>query len=89
VEAPAQARAAASVAQRVAARPGEIATREDAIALLDAVCAFLERTEPAHPAPLLIRRARGLLGKDFLAVMQDLAPDSLAQIHLIAGTKPQ
>ncbi|WP_250475583.1 type VI secretion system protein TssA [Caballeronia sp. GAFFF1] len=88
-EAPAQALAAVSVAQRVAARPGEIATREDAIALLDAVCAFLERTEPAHPAPLLIRRARGLLGKDFLAVMQDLAPDSLAQIHLIAGTKPQ
>ncbi|SAK51009.1 type VI secretion system protein TssA [Caballeronia ptereochthonis] len=74
---------------RVAARPGEIATREDAIALLDAVCAFLERTEPTHPAPLLIRRARGLMGKDFLSVMEDLAPDSLAQIHLIAGTKPQ
>ena len=70
-----------------AANPGEIASRDDAIAALDAVCAFLERTEPAHPAPLLIRRARGLLGKDFLAVMQDLAPDSLAQIHLIAGTR--
>jgi type VI secretion system protein ImpA len=73
----------------VAARPGEIATREDAIALLDAVCAFLERTEPAHPAPLLIRRARGWLGKDFLSVMQDLAPESLTQIHLIAGTRPR
>ncbi|WP_175942781.1 type VI secretion system protein TssA [Caballeronia sp. BCC1704] len=70
-------------------RPGEIATREDAIALLDAVCTFLERTEPAHPAPLLIRRARGWLGKDFLSVMQDLAPDSLSHIRLIAGTKPQ
>ncbi|CAL8480026.1 type VI secretion system protein TssA [Caballeronia sp. S22] len=76
-------------APRVAARPGEIATREDAIALLDAVCAFLERTEPAHPAPLLIRRARGWLGKDFLSVMQDLAPESLTQIHLIAGTRPR
>lgn len=85
----AQAFAAGSVAHRVAVRPGEIATREDAIALLDAVCAFLERTEPTHPAPLLIRRARGMMGKDFLSVMQDLAPDSLAQIHLIAGTKPQ
>ncbi|MDR5740969.1 MULTISPECIES: type VI secretion system protein TssA [unclassified Caballeronia] len=74
---------------RGVASPGEIATREQATAALDAVCAFLERTEPASPAPLLIRRARGLIGKDFLAVMQDLAPDSLAQIHLIAGTKPQ
>ncbi|SPB18056.1 hypothetical protein NOV72_05255 [Caballeronia novacaledonica] len=74
---------------RAMARLGEIATREDALAALDAVCAFLERTEPTNPAPLLIRRARGLMGKDFLAVMQDLAPDSLAQIHLIAGTRPQ
>ncbi|SAK88706.1 ImpA-like protein [Caballeronia catudaia] len=74
---------------RAIARPGEIATREDALAALDAVCAFLERTEPTNPAPLLIRRARGLMGKDFLAVMQDLAPDSLAQIHLIAGTRPE
>ncbi|MDR5795213.1 type VI secretion system protein TssA [Caballeronia sp. LZ008] len=75
--------------RRAIARPGEIATRDDALAALDAVCAFLERTEPTNPAPLLIRRARGLMGKDFLAVMQDLAPDSLAQIHLIAGTRPQ
>lgn len=75
--------------QRAIAPPGEIASREDAIAALDAVCAFLERTEPTNPAPLLIRRARGLMGKDFLAVMQDLAPDSLAQIHLIAGTRPE
>ncbi|SAK78086.1 ImpA-like protein [Caballeronia temeraria] len=71
------------------ARSGGIASREDALAALDAVCAFLERTEPTNPAPLLIRRARGLMGKDFLAVMQDLAPDSLAQIHLIAGTRPE
>lgn len=74
---------------RGVARSGEIASREAAIAALDAVCAFLERTEPTSPAPLLIRRARGLIGKDFLAVMQDLAPDSLAQIHLIAGTRPE
>ncbi|SAL29799.1 ImpA-like protein [Caballeronia cordobensis] len=79
----------AGVERRMTARPGEIATREDAVALLDSVCAFLERTEPAHPAPLLIRRARGLMGKDFLSVMRDLAPGSLDQIHLIAGTKPE
>ncbi|KAA0999700.1 type VI secretion system protein TssA [Paraburkholderia panacisoli] len=65
--------------------PGRLATREDAIAMLDAVCAFLERTEPTNPAPLLIRRARALMGKDFIAIMQDLAPDSLPQIHQILG----
>lgn len=69
--------------------PGQLATREDAMAMLDAVCAFLERTEPTNPAPLLIRRARALMGKDFIAIMQDLAPDSLAQIHQIVGKEPE
>lgn len=64
------------------------ATRADAVALLDAVCAFLERTEPANPAPLLIRRAISLMGKDFMEIMEDLAPDGLSQVHLIAGTRP-
>jgi type VI secretion system protein ImpA len=68
--------------------PGRLATREDAIAMLDAVCAFLERTEPTNPAPLLIRRARALMSKDFIAIMQDLAPDSLPQIHQIVGKEP-
>ncbi|MCC8392525.1 type VI secretion system protein TssA [Paraburkholderia sp. MMS20-SJTR3] len=65
--------------------PARLATRADAIAMLDAVCAFLERTEPTNPAPLLIRRARALMEMDFIAIMQDLAPDSLAQIQQILG----
>ncbi|MFL9931446.1 type VI secretion system protein TssA [Paraburkholderia sp. RL18-103-BIB-C] len=68
--------------------PGRLATREDAIAMLDAVCAFLERTEPTNPAPLLIRRARALMSKDFIAIMQDLAPESLPQIQQIVGKEP-
>lgn len=80
--------ATTAVASRVDG-PSRLATREDAIAMLDAVCAFLERTEPTNPAPLLIRRARALMGKDFIAIMQDLAPDSLAQIHQIFGSRTE
>lgn len=65
-----------------------LSTREDAIALLDAVQRFIERTEPTNPAPLLIRRAKSLMGKDFVQIIQELAPDSLAQIRVIAGTLP-
>lgn len=61
-------------------------TRRDAIQMLDAVCKFLEETEPANPAPLLIRRARGLIGMDFLQILRELAPDGLAQAELLAGT---
>lgn len=66
--------------------PRRALTRQDAVQMLDAVCKFLEETEPANPAPLLIRRARGLIGMDFLQILRELAPDGLAQAELLAGT---
>lgn len=51
--------------------------------------AFLDRTELTNPTPLLIRLAKMLMGKHFITIMQDLAPDSPAQIHLIPGTRPE
>lgn len=70
---------------RAAPPSGEIRTREDAMQALDSVCKFYERTEPGNPAPLLIRRAQRLIGKTFVEILQDLAPDSLAQVRTIAG----
>ncbi|MET1077915.1 MAG: type VI secretion system protein TssA [Pseudomonas sp.] len=67
------------------ALPGVARTRAEAIQMLDAVCDFLETHEPASPAPLLIKRARKLIGQDFLSILRELAPDGLAQAELIAG----
>ncbi|MES2820464.1 MAG: type VI secretion system protein TssA [Pseudomonadota bacterium] len=67
------------------AQPGVARSRAEAVAMLDAVCAFLEQHEPASPAPLLIKRARKLIGQDFLSILRELAPDGLAQAELIAG----
>jgi type VI secretion system protein ImpA len=64
---------------------GEIRSREDAVRVLERVCAFIERTEPANPAPLFIRRAQQLLTKSFMEIIQDLAPDSLGQIQKMVG----
>jgi type VI secretion system protein ImpA len=64
---------------------GEIRSREDAIRMLERVCEFMERTEPSNPAPLLIRRAQRLVSKNFIEIMEDLAPDSLGAIKGIAG----
>lgn len=69
--------------------PAGATSRSDAIAMLDAVCEFLERNEPANPAPLLIRRARNMIGQDFLAILRDLAPAGLQQAELIAGLSRQ
>lgn len=59
--------------------------RKDVIAMLDAVCAYLEEAEPANPAPLLIRRARNMIGKDFVSILKEIAPDGLHQVEMIAG----
>ena len=70
------------------ARPaasGEIRTRDDAVRMLEAVCRFLERTEPSNPAPLFIRRAQRLIKKSFLEIVRDLMPDSLSQLEKLAG----
>ena len=67
------------------ASSGEIRSREDAVRLLERVCEFMERTEPANPAPLFIRRAQRLMSKSFVEIIQELAPDSLDQIQRITG----
>ena len=60
-------------------------SRADAIRALETICEFIERTEPASPAPLLIRRAQRLMKKNFVEIIQDLAPDSMSQIRNVAG----
>ena len=64
---------------------GEIQSREDVVRMLEKICEYIERTEPANPAPLFIRRGQRLLTKNFVEIIQDLAPDSLNQIKQITG----
>jgi type VI secretion system protein ImpA len=68
-----------------AAGLGAIRTREDVVRMLDKVCEWVERNEPSNPAPLLIRRARRLMTKNFIEIMRDLAPDGVSQVENIAG----
>ena len=65
--------------------PGEITSRDDAIRTLERVCEWIERNEPSHPAPLLIKRAQRLMTKNFFEIIRDLAPDGLDSVEKIAG----
>lgn len=64
---------------------GEIRNREDIVQLLDKICDYYSRFEPASPVPLLLIRARRLVRMDFLAIMRDLAPDAVAQVEALRG----
>jgi type VI secretion system protein ImpA len=65
--------------------PGQIRSRDDAVRVLESVCKYMEQAEPSNPAPLLIRRAQRLIALNFMELIQELAPESLAQIQKLAG----
>jgi type VI secretion system protein ImpA len=78
---------AAGSAPRMAAARGEIQSRQDALQMLDRVIRYLEQTEPGNPAPLLIERAKKLIGVSFLEIMANLAPNALDTIETVTGKR--
>lgn len=82
--------AAAGAAPAAAgAAPGEIRSRQDAIRTIDAISAFFRQYEPSSPVPLLLERAKRLVSKSFMEVLEDIAPDSLSQVRLIGGIRDE
>ena len=67
---------------------GGVHSRDDALRAIDMVCEYLERTEPTSPAPLLLRRARRMINRNFLQLMKDLAPEALADVARVMGVDP-
>jgi type VI secretion system protein ImpA len=64
---------------------GEIHSTDDVVRVLDLICAYYQRVEPSSPVPLLLRRARGLVRKSFMEIIQDLNPEAIHQIQVISG----
>lgn len=81
--------AAAGTGGGVSVAVGALRSREDVSRTLDRVCEWIERNEPSNPAPLLIRRAQRLMGKNFMDIIRDLASDGLSQVERIAGNPDQ
>lgn len=69
-------------------RTQELGSRDDVRLMLEKICFYLEKHEPSHPAPLLLRRAQRLMQMSFYDIMRDLAPDSVSQIDLLMGPQP-
>ncbi len=77
--------AAVAVAGQPAPASGEIASRADVLRMLDKLTHYYAQHEPSSPVPLLLERARRLVPKNFLEIMQDLAPEGIAQLLVIKG----
>jgi type VI secretion system protein ImpA len=68
---------------------GGIKSRQDAIRAIDTVAAFFRQNEPSSPVPLFLDRAKNLVGKSFLDIMQDVAPEGVAGAKLAGGIKDE
>jgi type VI secretion system protein ImpA len=64
---------------------GPVSSREDAVRVIDLVSEYFRRHEPSSPVPLLLDRAKRLVGKDFLAVIKDIAPAGVQQAEAVRG----
>lgn len=65
--------------------PGRIQSPDDVKKALDVICDYYARQEPSSPVPMLLRRARRLVGLGFADIIRDLSPEALSQIEVIGG----
>ena len=75
----------ASASARGRAVSGEIRNRADVLASIDRICDYYARAEPSSPVPLLLKRAKRLVNKDFMDIIRDLTPAGLAEAEIIGG----
>jgi len=64
---------------------GSIQNHDDVRKTLDLLCEFFEKREPSSPVPLLLKRARVLVGLGFTDIIQNLSPDAIHQINTLRG----
>ncbi len=64
---------------------GQINNRDDVIKAIDKVCEYYRKNEPGSPIPLLLERAKRLVDKEFLEILEDLSPDGVNQAQNIFG----
>lgn len=65
---------------------GAINDRNDVVRMLDKLIDYYRKHEPSSPIPLLLERAKRLVPKNFVEIMEDLAPEGLAQLMVIKGS---
>ncbi|MBX3364725.1 MAG: type VI secretion system protein TssA [Phycisphaeraceae bacterium] len=64
---------------------GEITRPDDVLLALDKIIRYYDTREPSSPLPMLLRRARRLVGKSFVDVVKDLSPDAINQLSVLSG----
>ncbi|WP_209426248.1 type VI secretion system protein TssA [Pararhodobacter sp. SW119] len=65
--------------------PGSIASTADVRSAMDAIIAYYQKNEPSSPVPMLVERAKRLVGADFMVIVKELAPQGVDNVRLVGG----
>lgn len=66
---------------------GAIGTAQDARTAIDRLIDYFKTNEPSSPVPIILERAKRLVGADFLTIIKDMAPDGMDSVKTIGGLK--
>ena len=64
---------------------GAINSRADVVKMIDKICDYYTIHEPSSPIPLLLRRAQRFTSMSFVEILEDMAPDGVAQAKIVGG----
>lgn len=64
---------------------GAISSQNDVRNALDRIISYYERSEPSSPVPILLARAKKLVGADFLTIVRDIAPGGMNNVNTVGG----
>lgn len=68
---------------------GKVDSREDVMRALDAIADYYRRREPSSPVPLALQRARNWVTLDFMTILKDIAPESIAEADRVLTFKTE
>ena len=66
---------------------GEINNQQDVIKCMNKIIRYYVRNEPSSPVPLMMHRAKKLVGKDFREIIREVAYSATSQIDELFGTE--
>lgn len=66
---------------------GRLDSREDVARALDAISDYYSRREPSSPILVALRRVRGWINMDFMALLEDIAPNSVSEAGSVLLTR--
>jgi type VI secretion system protein ImpA len=64
---------------------GAIHNNQDVLKALALICDYYKKNEPSSPVPLFLERATRLVGKSFMEVLEDVAPQGVDQAMVFKG----